>query len=444
MTQRDEKYVLMTTAPVRRLVCSFAVPAIISMLISAVYNIADTFFIGKIDTQSTAALGVVFSYMTLIQAVAFYFGQGSGNFISRALGARKDKEAEVMASTGFYTGILAACLIALGCFVFTGPVLTAFGATPTVLPRATEYFRWILAGTPFIVGTFILNNQMRLQGNANIAVWGIMSGAVLNIILDPIFIFVLGLGIEGAGMATAIAQFAGFAVMMKLAGLQGGIPIRIRNVRANFWIQKEIAAGGLPSIFRQGLMALANIVLFQCAGLYGDEALAAFSIVGRVTHLAASITIGIGQGLQPVCGYNYGARLYDRVRSAIRFSIFLTTAYCTLTAIIGAIWARPIIRIFRAEDLEVIRIGAATLRTQCITIPLLGLIISTNVFLQVTRQTRPAMATAIARNGLFFIPALLVGSMFGLGGIIAAQPVADVLSFVLSIPLLIIYIRKLR
>lgn len=444
MTERDEKYVKMTTRPVEKLVRSFALPSILTMMIGSIYNLVDTFFVGQLDTQSTAALGVVFSYMGIIQAVAFFFGHGSGNYISRALGARQDHNAETMAANGFFLSLIITGLIALACAIFIRPVLMAFGATPTVMQPAIGYFRYILLGTPFIVGSLVLNNQMRLQGNASVAVYGIMFGAVLNIGLDPIFIYLLGMGVSGAGLATCIAQAISFFLLIYLTGKHGGISVRIRNFKPSWAAFGEIAAGGLPSLTRQGLMCIATICLNQCAGNYGDAALAAFSVVGRVMHLATSCVLGFGQGFQPVCGYNYGAQLYDRVRQAFRFSLIVGTAYCLLAMVAGELFAPFIITIFRTDDPEVIRIGTMALRAQCLTFPLVSFITLTNMYLQNTRQTLPAIIVAAARQGIFIIPTLIIGlAVAGLKGVIAAQPISDVAAFLLCIPLCLRAMKKM-
>lgn len=445
MTERDEKYIQMTTAPVERLVSGFAVPSIITMMVGSIYNLVDTFFVGQLDTQSTAALGVVFSYMGIIQAVAFFFGHGSGNFISRALGARQDRDAETMAANGFFLALLLTGLVAVLCAVFIRPVLMAFGATPTVLPPAINYFRFILLGTPFMVGSFVLNNQMRLQGNAAVAVRGIMTGAILNIALDPVFIFVLKMGVAGAGLATCLSQAVGFCLLLHLSGRHGGIVIRLRNFHPSWSAFCEITAGGLPSLIRQGLMCLATICLNNCAGVYGDAALAAFSVVGRIMHLATSCVLGFGQGFQPVCGYNYGARLYGRVRRAFRFCIMVGTGYCLLAAVLGEVFAGDIVSVFRADDAEVIRIGTEVMRAQCLTFPLVSFITMTNMYLQNTRQTLPAVLVAAARHGIFIIPALLIGSaVAGLKGVVIAQPISDVCAFILCILLCLRAMRRMK
>ncbi|MBQ8071262.1 MAG: MATE family efflux transporter [Bacteroidales bacterium] len=442
--QQEEKYMRMTTFPVKKLVGELAVPSIVSMLISSVYNIVDTFFVGHLDTQSTAALGIVFSYMAFIQAIAFFFGQGAGNFISRSLGSRNVKGAEQMAAVGFLSSVLTGVVVAIVGFIFMDPLLDFLGSTPTVKPFAAGYFRWILVGTPFIMGCFSLNNLMRQQGNALMAMIGIASGAVLNIVLDPVLIYWAGMGVEGAGLATAVSQAVGFVIMLSLTGKRGGIRIHPSLFKPRWHHYVEIAAGGLPSLLRQGLGAIAAICFNQVARNYGDEALAAFSVVSRVMMFAASAMIGYGQGFQPVCGFNYGARLYDRVRKAFWHSTRVSTLYCTLLAIAGYVFAPQIIALFRADDPAVIRIGAQVLRYQCMVFPLIGFIVMTNMYLQNIRKVVPAIVSAALRNGLAFIPALYIGqAVLGFTGVELAQSISDVVSFLISVPLCLTALRSM-
>jgi putative MATE family efflux protein len=440
--QRD-KFIKMTTQPVGRLVTGLAIPSIVSMLISGIYNLVDTFFIGQINTPSVAALGIVFSYMALIQAVSMFFGQGAGNFISRALGRESAEEAEVMASVGLISSMGTGALMAVIGFIFMNPILRFFGSTETILPYASDYFTWILAGAPFIMGCFTMNNLMRHQGNALLSMIGIATGAVLNVALDPIFIFLFGLGIKGAGIATAISQFIGFFVMLALSGFRGGIPIRLNHFKPSLHLYREIAAGGLPSLARQGLLSVAAICLNQMASRYGDAAVASFSVVNRVTMLASAAMIGYGQGFQPVCGFNYGAGKFDRVRSAFRHSCIVSTIYCTALAALGFVFAKGIVSVFR-DDPDVIRIGSEVLRYQCISFPLTGIVVMANMFLQNIRKTWPAVIMASARQGIFFLPALIVGHLvLGFLGVEIAQAVADALSFILALPLCIYFLERL-
>ena len=432
----------MTSEPVGRLVSSLAVPSIVSMLITGVYNLADTFFVGQISTQSVAALGIVFSYMALIQATAFYFGQGSGNFISRALGAKHPEEAATIAAVGFFSAFILGSLFALAGFLLADPLLRLSGATPTILPDAREYFVRILPGTPFIMCCFAMNNQMRQQGNAALSMVGIASGALLNIALDPLLIFGFGLGIRGAGIATSFSQMVSFAIMLSLCGRRGGIRIRPSRFRPTWRAYAEINAGGLPSLARQGLMSVAAICLNRVASAYGDEAVAAFSIVSRIAMLAGAAMIGYGQGFQPVCGFNFGARLYDRVRAAFRHSLAVSSVYCLVLAGLGYAFAPALIRVFRADDAEVVRLGAEILRYQCLSFPLTALIVMSNMYLQNIRRTVPAVVMATARQGLFLIPALFAGqALLGFPGVEIAQTVSDCCAFVLAVPLTLSALR---
>lgn len=441
---QNEKYIRMTTAPVGRLVTSLALPSIVSMLVSGIYNLADTFFIGRINTQSVAALGIVFSYMALIQAIAFYFGQGSGNFISRALGRRQTDEASRMVAAGFFSSFLTGTVIAAAAYLLTDPLLRFFGSTDTILPYARDYFRHILPGTPFIMCCFTMNNQMRQQGNAVLSMIGIASGAVLNVALDPLLIFGFGLGIRGAGIATALSQALSFVIMLSVCGRRGGIRVRSRNFRPSWRTYREINAGGLPSLARQGLMSVAAICLNQVAAAYGDEAVAAFSVVSRVSMLAGAAMIGYGQGFQPVCGFNYGAGRFERVRAAFRHSLTVVSAYCLLLAVLGYVFAPDIVRIFRS-DADVIRMGSEILRWQCLSFPLNGMVVMSNMYLQNIRKTVPAVLMATARQGLFFIPALFAGrALFGFTGIETAQTVSDVCAFFLALLLTLPALRRMR
>ena len=433
VNQRDAKYEKMTTQPVGRLVCEMAVPSMVCMLATGFYNVVDTFFVGKIDTQSTAALGIVFVYMTLLQAISFFLGQGSGIFISNALGARKFKEAEAMAATGFFSAITLTTFMAICGFLFMDPLLRFFGSTETILPVARPYFGYILLCTPFMSGVFVMNNQMRLQGNATLSMIGILSGVVLNIALDPLFIFSFKMGVAGAGLATAISQFISFWIMFAIIGRNGGIHIRLRLFKPTLEQFREIVAGGLPSLVRQSLISVVSLCVNNLAAGYGDAAVAAFSVVNRVMALVMAALLGFGQGFQPVCGFNYGAGLYTRVRKAFNFSVMVATAYCVVISLLGILFATGIITLFRAEDADVIDIGAQVLRYQCYTFPLVGFVVIANMYLQNIRKTVSATLVAIGRHGLFFIPLLYWGTwLFGMFGMIIAQPIADVFSIAMA------------
>ena len=432
---QDRKYILMTTHPVSKLVLRLAVPSIITMMITAIYNMADTFYVAGIDVQSPAAVGVVFSYMAFIQAIAFFFGQGSANYISRALGARNREGALLIASTGFFTALFTGIFIAVTGFIFMDDILLTLGSTETILPYARAYFRYILIGTPFIMCSFVMNNQMRFQGNAFVSMLGITAGAILNIILDPIFIFILEMGVAGASFATMISQIVSFTLLLHLTGRRDGIPLSIRNFKPKFSHYKEITAGGLPSLGRQGLASISLAYMNQLAGFYGDTAIAALSIVFRVMMFATAIVLGFGQGFQPVCGFNFGARKFDRVRRAFWFSTGVTAVYCVALSVTGYIFAENIIALFRLDDLELIALGARALRYECIVYSTVSFVTISNMYLQNTRRTIRASILAASRQGIMLALSLYFGrKFFGLTGIIAAQPVADALTCLVAVP----------
>ena len=442
---QEEKYIQMTTTPIPKLVCSLAVPTIISMLVTSFYNMADTFFVGKLDTQSTAAVGIVFSVMAIIQAVGFFFGHGSGNFISRKLGSKELEDASAMAANGFYLSLLCGVLIAFCGIVFLNPLSVALGSTPTILPYTKKYLRIILLGAPFMTSSLVLNNQLRFQGRASFAMIGIVTGAVLNIVLDPILIFGFHMEISGAAIATVTSQFCSFVLLILMTRKGGSIVISFRNLKVNTYFLKEIFRGGIPSLCRQGLGSIAVIFLNHAAGIYGDAAIAGMSIVSRVTMFANSALIGFGQGFQPVCGFNYGARLYKRVREGFFFCVKYAFVFLIIISALCGIFAPNIIALFRREDQAVIETGALALRLQCITFPLNAWIVMSNMMLQSIGKALKASIIAGARQGYFFIPLILIlPYAFGLLGVQMTQAAADVGTLILSIPLTISVLNEMK
>ncbi len=439
MTQ-EEKVNYMTTKAVPPLICELAVPTIISMLVTAFYNMADTFFVGKINTQSTAAVGIVFTVMALIQSCGFFFGHGTGNYISRKLGAREYRDAEIMAATGFFLAFICGILLGgLGLF-FLDPFAILLGSTPTILPYTREYLRIILIGTPFMMSSFVLNNQLRYQGSAAYAMVGIVTGAVVNIVLDPIFIFKFDMGVAGAALATVLSQVLSF-IMLFVGTIRGGnIRIHIRNFKPSKERFYEIFRGGFPSLCRQGLASVSGIFLNHMAGsyggMYGDAAIAAMSIVTRISTFANSALIGFGQGFQPVCAMNYGAGKYERVREGFWFCVKYAIVFLVVIAALGCVFAQPLVSIFRKDDSDVIRIGTLALRMQCIVFPLNSWIMICNMMLQSIGRAAKASVVAAARQGLFFIPLILILPHFmGLFGVQSCQMFSDIGSFMLALPI---------
>ena len=432
----QDKFTYMTTAPIPKLVTSLAVPTIISMLITAFYNIADTYFVGKINTQATAAVGIAFSVMAIIQALGFFFGHGSGNYISRKLGAKDTQSAEKMASTGFFCSLIVGVFVMLLGLLFITPLSKALGSTPTILPYTEKYLGIVLLGAPFMAASLVLNNQMRFQGNAVYAMIGITVGAVINIGLDPLLMFTFGLGISGAAIATVTSQICSFLVLWMMEHRGNNIRISWANFTPTPDMLKEIVQGGTPSLFRQGLSSLATICLNHSAGMYGDAAIAGMSIVTRICAFINSFVIGFGQGFQPVCGFNYGAGIYERVKSGFWFCVRVGSLFLLVCSAIGFIFAPEIIETFRKGDPAVTAIGTNALRWQLVSLPLCAWIVLCNMMLQTIRNPVPATILAASRQGMFFIPLVWILPLFlGLTGVEITPAIADVCSALLAIPL---------
>lgn len=354
---QEEKYKTMTEKPVSSLICRLAVPTIISMLVTSFYNMADTFFVARIGTSATAAVGVSFALMAIIQAFGFFCGHGSGNYISRKMGQHRFDEAQQMAATGFFTALALGTVIFLLGEILIDPLCRILGATETILPYARQYLRLILIGAPYMTASLVLNNQLRFQGSAFYAMIGIASGAVLNIALDPLFIFVFDMGVSGAALATIISQFVGFVLLLKGTTQGGNLRIRLRNVTFSKYYYSQIINGGMPSLCPAGIRQRGDDLSEFDGGAVrrcGDR-----GDVGRrrVMNLAASVVTGFGQGFQPVCGFNYGAFLYDRVKEGFWFCVKVATVILIVLSAAGYLLAPQVIQLFSKNDPQVIAIG---------------------------------------------------------------------------------------
>ena len=445
---RQEKFVRMTTEPVHKLVLKLSIPTIASMLVTALYNLADTFFVSSIGgyagTCAIAAVSVSLSVMALIQALGFFVGQGAANFISRALGRQDVRKASEMAATGVFLALLLGGLVLLAGELFTEPIARFLGADEEFLGPTADYLRWIFAAAPMMMGSFCLNNQLRFQGNAVYGMVGVVSGAVLNVGLDPLFIHSLGMGAEGAALATAISQTVGFCVL--LSGTFRGDnlrihPSRVRVSRENLGL---IVQGGLPSLMRQGCAAISVTILNRVAGDVGaaDPAvgravlIAAFGMVSKIVMMMNNAVIGLGQGYQPVCGFNYGAGQYSRVRRAFWFLVKAVACWCLLVTVLGELFAPQVVRLFPDAEPRVRELAAVILRFQCATFLVNCWVVPSNMTQQTMGWMVSASVLAMARQGLFLIPlVLLLSRFFGLTGLMLAQPLSDALTFCLAIPL---------
>ena len=430
--EQRRKFLHMTTRPVEPLVRQLFAPTVITMLITSLYNLVDTFFVGRLGASATGAVGAIFSMMAVIQAVGFGFGHGAGNYVSRKLGEQEVEEAQAMATVGFGTSFFVGlAIMGLG-LLGLRPLVDVLGVTPTIRPFACDYLRFVLLGAPFFASSLTLNNLLRLQGNARFAMLGITAGAVLNACLDPLLIFGLDMGIRGAGLSTFVSQVTSFVIL--LAGNERSDAVKLRPAlfRPSRRRYVAILQGGLPSVGRQGTRSLGNILLNHAMKVFGDEVYAALTIVIRLANLLFSVAIGIGQGFQPVCGFNYGARLYRRVLRAYgytqRLAMVLMVVLCAL--LFG--FARQVAGWF-SSDAQVVAVAAVALRWQCAAIPFMSYANIVSMLFQNINHYRKAFLVSIGRDGLFFLPAILIlPRLAGLTGLVLAQPVADMLTFLLA------------
>lgn len=444
-TQHRDNYEFLTQAPVSRVILTMAVPTIVSMLVTCLYTIVDTYFVGQLNTQSTAAVGIVFSLMCLIQAIGSFFGHGSGSYMSRELGARRIDNAASMAATGFVYAIITGVAIAVVGLISLQTLSLWFGSTATVLPYTEQYMAIILTGTPFQVASFTLNSQLRMQGNTRHAMWGIVSGAVLNVLLDPLLIFGCSLGLRGAALATVIGQAVSFLILYIMCNRRGAtcVGIHLMKFSVRWHYVREIIYGGSPSLSRQGLASISVVLLNLAAASYGDAAVAAMSIVSRVTMFVMSVIVGLGQGFQPFCGYCYGAGLYARLRQGYWFTVKTGFVFLAIFAAVVYCFAEQTVALFR-DDAIVIAVGSTALRWHLVAYPLNAYIMTSNMMLQTTRRPLRANLLASARRGLVFIPfILLLPHLFGLMGVAMCQAVCDVVTFLLAIPIMRLTFKEL-
>lgn len=440
----DEQYNKMVNTPVSILITKLAVPTVISMLVTSIYNMADTFFVSHISTQASAAVGIVFPIMSIIQACGFTLGMGSGSLISRRLGEKKNDEAVRISSTAFFSAICFGLILTVLGLVFSSPFMRLVGASEGVLPYANDYARYIFWGAPIMCASFVLNNVLRSEGKAFFSMIALTSGGVINIFLDFLFINVFGFGIKGAAIATLISQLISFSIL--LSWFIRGKAICKMNLKymGGIFVLLQIIGTGMPSLARQGLASIATILLNRTAGGYGDSAVAAMSICTKIVMFIASIMIGIGQGFNPVSGYNFGAKRYDRVKAAYRFLVLNGFGIMALFSIVCTIFARTILSRF-IDDETAIAIGTVALRCQVCVLPLHAIIVGTNMLMQSCGQIKSATFLSCNRQGVYFIPAILIlPAIFGLTGVEISQAVADFLSVLTAIPYAIWFFRKMN
>ena len=441
MDRSEAYHKKMTEQSVSKIIISLGIPTTISMLITNIYNMADTYFVGGLGDSAQAATGILFTLQCIIQAIAFMLGHGSGTFVAKYLALRNLDRASTYTTTAFVAGGTMGLLMTSLGLAFLEPFLRFLGSTETILPYAKDYGTWILISCPFLICSLVLNNVLRYEGKAFYAMFGLTAGGILNIAGDYILIKVLGMGVYGAGLSTAISQVISFILLLTLylKYAQSRISFKLMAKEAEVYL--NIFKMGLPSLIRQGLTSISNGLLNNLIKPFGDAPIAAMSIVQKYSSFVMCVGLGIGQGYQPFASFNYELKEYDRVKKGSKFLIVFGTVAVGVLATVGFIFAPTIVSLFQ-KDIEVIAVGTPAMRYASIGLWFLPISVACNMLYQSIRKAAMASSMAILRSGAVLIPVLLLTSaLWGLEGIIMAQGVADVLTGIITLPFFIRFFK---
>lgn len=441
----DKQYERMSTTPIPKLIIMLGIPTTISMMITNIYNMADTYFVSQISLSASGATGIVFAVMAILQAFGFMCGHGSGSNISRSLGKKDIDNASIYASSGLFLSFcISLCLMILG-LIFLKPLMILLGSTDTILIEAMKYGKYIFLAAPAMVMSCVCNNILRYEGRATFAMIGLTTGGILNMILDPVLIFGLNLGISGAGIATMLSQYISLIILIVpfFKNITAS-KLKISNISKDVDVFTNIIVTGSPSLARQGLNSISTATLNMMAKPLGDAAIAAMSVVGRVSNMLFSLSLGVAQGFQPVSSFNYGARNYHRVKQSTIFTITFGTFLIAILCLLAFINAPLVISLFRKEEV-VIKIGAAALRLMCIGLLFLPTISVTNMLFQGIGESKKALFIACLQSGAIFIPLVyILTKIFDINGLISATPISYTLAFGVACPMLASFIQKLN
>ena len=438
MTQYDK----MTKTPLVKLIVSLGIPTTISMLVTSIYNMADTYFVGTLGESPQAATGILFTLQAIIQAIGFMLGQGSGTMVSKSLAERDKEEASEYVSTGFFSAVTMGILFLGIGLLFLEPLLRFLGSTDTILPYAKQYGACVLLSCPVVMGSFVLNNNLRYEGKSFYSMIGLVTGGLLNIFLDYLLVIRLDFGVLGAGIATAFSQLVSFCILLYFFGKMGESKIRPSSLSKKKSVYFTIAKVGFPALVRQGLTSFSGGLLNNITRPFGDAAIAAMSVANRFSMFVMCVGLGIGQGYQPVASFNYQAKKYDRVKRGLIATMAIAFVCVACMAIPSIIFAEQIVYAFQKSE-AVIEVGVLALRAACVGTMFLPLSIPVNMLYQSTRQVKISTFLSMLRSGLMFIPTLLITTrLWGLLGVQISQPLADILTGITAIPFVIAFLKK--
>ena len=442
--KREERRQFMLEGNLLKVIPVIALPQVVSMLIDSLYNMADTYFVSQLGKAATAAVGVNDSLMMIVRAISLGFGMGASSYISRQLGAKNHDEASRAASTTLITAMGVITSISVLAFIFRQPLVVLLGATETSKSFSIEYASWILLSAPFTAASVCLSQSLRAEGSTTYSMIGSVSGCIINIFLDPLFISVLGMGVAGAAIATGISKL--ISVMILLYPYRARmciIDIRLKYFTPKLPLYSESARMGIPTMLRTSLMSISTIIINNIAGGFGDAALAAVSVANKSMKFVASAVMGFGQGFQPIAGFCWGAKKYKRVKKAFALTSFIGIVLCTILGTALFIFAEPAITIF-SSDLDVLDIGMLLIRSQCVVLPMhVWVIISTGMF-QALGKPFQAGFLGLCRQAFSLIPCVIImTNIWGLTGLSLAQAASDVVSFCFAAAMVIPMIKEL-
>lgn len=433
--KREEKISRLTNGPLYPLLFKMAIPSMIGMIVSTVYSMTDTFFVGRLDrVELTASVGIVFSFVSVIQAIGFWFGYGSGNYISRCLGKKDIESAEKMAATGLAMAVITGLIILAAGICFVEELAGILGATGgELLSAAVRYLRITILTVPFMLISNVLYNQLRLAGSGSDSMIGLLVGMLLNMLLDPIFILILKMDVAGAAIASMIGQISGAVVLYSATRRNGNIRIDIRKAELSVSNIKDVLMGGAPNFCRQGISSISSVLLNNAAAAFGSYAIAALTIALRISYIAYALVIGFGQGFQPICAINYGAGKYDRIKKAFKLAL-LTVSVFLIISVAFLASKSPVLAGGFTNEADVSILAVRMIRAQCLILPFMGYYVLCGMFLQNIGRFGEATLVTISENGLFLIPSVLILThIYELDGLIYCRPAASLMSLCLSL-----------
>ena len=443
---QEARRMMLLNDPIPRVIPKMAIPTIVAFLITSIYSLADTYFVSSLGTNATAAVSVNASLDQMIMMCGSMLAMGANSYIARLLGEGDEKKASQVLSTSFFAAFAVGALLLVFGSIFMVPMVRLLGATPTCEQYSIDYATYILLAAPFMASNFVMNQCLRSEGSATLSMVGMGFGGILNIILDPIFIFGLDMGVAGASLATAISKFVSFGILIfPYVTRRSLLHLSIRNFKPTKDIVSKVVSVGSSSMFRNGLNVISAIMLNNIAGGISDSVLAAVGVSNKIMMFPFCIILGFGNGFQPVAGFNWGAKRFDRVEESYKFSARVSLIGSAIMALLIALFCDKLIILFAGTDMEMRRIGAFCILAQCIALPVHAWVAIVNMFCVGLGNAKGAMVLATSRQGSCFIPIVhLMAFLFGAYGVASVQALADVLSMALAFPIMLSMKKKLE